>query len=53
MEHLRNIFEKVLPKIMDQDPSFKQILFGEANCLDSHDLLHTSLSLAGVKFYCP
>ncbi len=55
MNYLKNIFDNDLPKFLDLDTSGenKQILYSCANSLDSHDILHTALSIAAVDKFMP
>ena len=51
--YLKIIFDKVLPKLLDNNVSLYKLLFGEANCQESHDVLHTSLSLIATRKFSP
>ena len=51
MSYLKKIFEGVLPKLLDIEKNLFSLVFGEANSKESHDVLHTTLSLAAVRSY--
>ncbi|TNV81339.1 hypothetical protein FGO68_gene7848 [Halteria grandinella] len=55
LDYLKSIFSQTLPKLIANDASgeVKQILYSCANSLDSHDVLHTALSLGVVDRYMP
>ena len=48
---MKKIFEGVLPKLFDFNKNLFGLVFGEANSQQSHDVLHTTLSLAAVRNY--
>lgn len=55
MRYLKSIVDNVIPKLLEKDDTgeLKQIIYGEANSLESHDVLHTTLSLCVLEKYLP
>jgi hypothetical protein len=53
LEYLKNIFTNVIPKLLETSNELKQIVFGEANSLESHDVLHTTLSYSVANKFLP
>lgn len=54
--YLKSIVDNVIPKILDNSSKsneLRQFLFSEANSLESHDVLHTSLSLTLATKFLP
>lgn len=53
LTYLKTIFDNVCPKLLELNNELKQYIYGEANSLESHDVLHTMLSLAITSSFMP
>eukprot|EP00347_Sterkiella_histriomuscorum_P002074 403369575 len=49
VNYLREIYDKQMPRILNQDDQLQQIVYSQASSLQSNDVLHTMLSLGLSK----